>query len=337
MVRLCLQTTAAAIQKGRGTGLRATVLSCWVLVSMCGLFPGCDILDDDEMTGPVSDTEVVIHLLLSDSDLAGQSLIDPDSRIQVARWSVASATLSFGNVLIDLVDEEQACVFSDTAFSIPIAEGPCESGLLIEAGDDEAASLMLTLDSMELRRAKPLDLSHTVDFDFDGVPNDGDGSGSAFDAPCGLGGLTLDCDDNCPLVSNPDQADTNGDGIGDVCTMIDPSMGALRYSDGDGVSDEFDNCVWIYNPGQEDTGDGMVDGIGDACLEQVAQVHLAGELAFELTLGPADLALQPGLNVVLTVDFRSSNSLRCDWDARVCALDPSPLWFAVSHRRALAT
>ena len=46
--------------------------------------------------------------------------------------------------------------------------------------------------------------------------------------------------DNCPDDPNPDQADDDGDDVGNVC----------------------DNCPQDFNPGQEDT-DG--DGIGDAC------------------------------------------------------------------------
>ncbi len=64
----------------------------------------------------------------------------------------------------------------------------------------------------------------------------------------------LDPVDNCPNDWNADQADTDGDGIGDVCDFDD--------SDGDGVSDLFDNCPDTPNPDQADT-DG--DGIGDAC------------------------------------------------------------------------
>ena len=47
-------------------------------------------------------------------------------------------------------------------------------------------------------------------------------------------------DDNCPLIYNPDQADYDGDQVGDSC----------------------DNCIYVFNPDQAD-GDG--NGIGDAC------------------------------------------------------------------------
>lgn len=63
----------------------------------------------------------------------------------------------------------------------------------------------------------------------------------------------LNSNDNCPITPNPDQADIDGDTIGDVC---DPDR------DGDGVSNENDNCPDISNPDQADS-DG--DGIGDVC------------------------------------------------------------------------
>ena len=54
------------------------------------------------------------------------------------------------------------------------------------------------------------------DFDEDGIPNDGDGSGQYADHRC-TGGATAHCDDNCPGVPNPDQRDSDQDGIGDAC------------------------------------------------------------------------------------------------------------------------
>jgi len=53
------------------------------------------------------------------------------------------------------------------------------------------------------------------DADDDGVLDDGDDSGVAGDNPCC--GSTTDCDDNCPVVYNPDQEDWDCNGFGDAC------------------------------------------------------------------------------------------------------------------------
>ena len=67
---------------------------------------------------------------------------------------------------------------------------------------------------------------------------------------------TYDPWDNCPGVSNPGQADCDGDLTGDACDpdTVDP--------DGDAVDAVCDNCPATANTNQADGDD---DGFGDAC------------------------------------------------------------------------
>ena len=67
----------------------------------------------------------------------------------------------------------------------------------------------------------------------------------------------VDGSDNCPNDPNADQADSDGDGIGDVCEVIN-----VPDADGDGRPDSADNCVNVWNPNQ---GDEDGDGIGNVC------------------------------------------------------------------------
>ncbi len=78
---------------------------------------------------------------------------------------------------------------------------------------------------------------------FDGTPVDLDADGDGVE----------DSVDNCPNTPNADQADVNGDGVGDACAPD---------SDGDGVEDALDNCPNIANSDQLDSD---LDGIGDTC------------------------------------------------------------------------
>ncbi len=89
----------------------------------------------------------------------------------------------------------------------------------------------------------------------DQLDTDGDGAGDACDADDDNDGIA-DTEDNCSLIPNGDQTDTDGDGIGNTCDADD---------DNDGVIDSADNCPLTLNPAQEDFD---LDGIGDVCDSQ---------------------------------------------------------------------
>jgi MBG domain-containing protein/thrombospondin type 3 repeat protein len=112
----------------------------------------------------------------------------------------------------------------------------------------------------------------TPDADADGIPN------------------TVD---NCPNVANADQADLDGDGLGDACDPDD---------DADGIADATDNCPMLANPTQADE-DG--DGTGDACEVQVAQSITFAELSGK-TFGDPDFTVAATATSGLAVSYTAA-------------------------------
>ncbi len=143
-----------------------------------------------------------------------------------------------------------------TIYNVPVdEEGYWEIWLPLNADaldDNHDIGMLMWVKAIHADPDCGMPLVRDIEIDFQG-PECPAGTDPDGDGVCGI-------DDNCPDVDNPDQTDTDGDGIGDACDedACPPEMDA----DGDGVCDTTDNCVDNPNPNQEDT-DG--DGVGNVC------------------------------------------------------------------------
>ena len=149
-------------------------------------------------------------------------------------------------------------------------------------------------------------LSGGPDTDFDGIADDGSLSDLAGDRPCAPEDVANEtaCDDNCPLVFNPSQADRDQDGVGNCCDgtcVADPNEEGCAEctsgggdlcrafggdSDGDTLCDEGgpefctggatenckDNCPAIANTEQIDTLPGETSVEADDQIEVLAAI-----------------------------------------------------------------
>jgi len=122
--------------------------------------------------------------------------------------------------------------------------------------DDDGDDVLDTADAF------PLDATESVDTDGDGTGNnadtddDGDGIEDTGEVAAGTDSLLADTDadstndklDNCPLIANEDQLDTDEDGAGNACDADD---------DGDGVEDDVDAFALDKDESVDTDGDGI--------------------------------------------------------------------------------
>jgi hypothetical protein len=281
--------------------MRFRSISLIVLAVLLWPLTGCE-----EVNSPAVTDIGVTRLLFVDPGIRSQSVSEPDSTIQWTKWVVMSAMMDYDGNLVDL-RFGSSCTFDATSFAVPSATGACEAGVVVPASEDPVVVQIDLQLTMQVHRARPLDLPDAEDFDGDTVAN---------------------AADNCPLIPNPDQRDSDGEGTGDACSIFLSGF-FFPDNDGDGVRDIQDNCVWIANPAQLDTSGltskGLPDGIGDACEDQAADVQdSGGSNLIELQLTIDDFVQPLGGSTFLVIDFDSLETFTaCNWEGGTCTLDES--------------
>ncbi len=75
---------------------------------------------------------------------------------------------------------------------------------------------------LDVNDAFPLDAAEWADADLDGLGNNADSDDDNDGVP--------DASDNCPVVSNADQADADGDGIGTACDPVEAVNGRIAFN-----------------------------------------------------------------------------------------------------------
>jgi len=130
----------------------------------------------------------------------------------------------------------------------------------------------------------------------DQADSDNDGTGDICDSDQDGDGINND-DDNCVMVSNPDQANNDVDEQGDACDTDD---------DNDTIADTDDNCILIANFDQLDLD---LDGVGDACDSSVALTGLTINVSNTTYIGAVDptiLSFSPDSETAETLEVTAS-------------------------------
>lgn len=164
-----------------------------------------------------------------------------------------------GELEVHALDGKAVCFTVDGSDPVFVG-GACEGGTTAKLGDDRRITLRCAEGDLSTHAIVGVRiafewparegttvtmLSANYALDCSKAPFDPDGDG--VDNPA----------DNCPATPNPDQADDDGDGIGNAC-----EANGAPDADGDGRPDSADNCVSVWNVNQ---GDDDRDGVGNVC------------------------------------------------------------------------
>lgn len=218
-----------------------------------GLMPGAD-------PDPFVTARVLLALQETDGAPGLSQVILDGTAWLAARQNADGGFGDPDSTVIDTALSYQA--LSWTGVSYPPAQDALDFLLAAQATNgswnEQPLDTALALDALRLSQRE-------IDTDGDGVP---------------------DIEDNCPQLANPDQADHDGDGLGDACDDDD---------DNDGLTDAYETGVTGTDPLAADTGaTGTPDGLRDDDLDGLTNLD---EQAAGTDPNRFDKALLAGLNL----------------------------------------
>ncbi|MBI4238107.1 MAG: thrombospondin type 3 repeat-containing protein [Deltaproteobacteria bacterium] len=237
---------------GEGLQAKATDAAFWET------FTAGEFVDATKIDNFVDFFDVSAQQNLFDTDTSDGQMIDWNALLSTVDYSVDYAALDAGD-FSGLTDDwfTSATVEYDLASCTFSGGDWCggSPGWQWQCGCDDYCTTRGDCCSDKVATCGENTYVHwLIQWGYDPADANGIAMGTTQDSD---GDLVVDSNDNCLYDYNPDQADDDSNGIGNIC----------QDSDHDGVRDLADNCPALANGGQYDSD---YDGIGNACDDDAA-------------------------------------------------------------------